>query len=227
MHIPDGILDLWIALLLFGLSALYAIHAFNKARESLNEQLIPRLAVFTAMVFAFQMLNFPIAGGTSGHLLGYVLLAILLGPELAFIGIMLVLFIQALIFGDGGLLALGANIFNMGIVAMSGYFIYKYSVRKSTNKRLHVFASFVGGYASVVIASVAAGIEIGVSTAFPFGVGVTIPAMLTWHLLIGIGEGAITSGIIAWVLKSHPEFIFDAKKIVEKELVVINSEQEG
>ncbi|MHA1999620.1 MAG: energy-coupling factor ABC transporter permease [Promethearchaeota archaeon] len=209
MHIPDGVLDLPIVIILFVVSGLYGIFAFNKASKKLDDRMIPRVAVFTAMVFAFQMLNFPIAAGTSGHLLGYVLLAILLTPEIGFIGIMLVLVIQALVFADGGLLALGTNIFNMAIVALPGYYIYKllkHFLERKGKKNLFIPA-FVGAWSSVVLASIAAGIEIGISTAYPFGVEYTVPAMLLWHVLIGIGEGFITAGIVVYVNKVHPEIL--------------------
>ncbi|NMC06123.1 MAG: energy-coupling factor ABC transporter permease, partial [Candidatus Lokiarchaeota archaeon] len=162
---------------------------------------------FTAMVFAFQMLNFPIAYGTSGHLLGYVMLAILMGPGEAFMSMMVVLIIQALVFADGGILALGPNIFNMGVVAAMGYIVYRLVTRKQRSKRMILIGSALGAWVSVVAASLAAAIEIGVSVSYPFGIELTIPAMVAVHVVIGIGEALITMGVVAWVLRVHPEFI--------------------
>lgn len=207
MHIPDGILDLWLSIALYLISGVYGVYAFKRSRERLTDEMIPRVAVFTAMVFAFQMLNFPIAAGTSGHLLGFVLLAVILGYDIAFIGIMLVLVIQALIFADGGLIVLGANIFNLGIVTLVGYGLFLLIKAKWNTKKGIVLASGISAWASVMVASVAAGLEIGISVAYPLGIEFTIPSMLFWHVFIGLGEGLITAGVISWVLKVHPEFL--------------------
>ncbi len=182
-----------------------------QSRKTLGEDdsKIPLLAIVTAMVFALQMLNFPIVFGTSGHLLGFVLLAILLTPTQALLSISTVLAIQALLFGDGGLVSMSANIFNMGIVAMVGYFIY-FAIRKVKPDNMGLYiASFVGAYLSVILASLACGIEIGISSLYPIpgGIAVTIPAMLFWHVFIALGEAAITVAIIYYLQKSRPDLL--------------------
>jgi len=189
--------------------------AILKSRKSLNEDesKLPLLAVMTAMVFALQMLNFPIIGGTSGHLLGFVLIAVMLSPAQALLSISTVISIQALIFGDGGLAVMSANIFNMGIVAMVGYFIY-YTLRKLKDDETGLYlATFVGAYLSVILASFIAGVEIGVSTLFPYGVEVAVPAMLFWHVFIAIGEAAITLAVIIYLQKNRPDLIPTTKEI--------------
>ncbi|MHA1794302.1 MAG: energy-coupling factor ABC transporter permease [Promethearchaeota archaeon] len=223
MHIPDGILDLWLTLMMYGISGVYAAYCFKKTKNKLDDKMIPRVAIFTALVFAFQMLNFPVAGGTSGHLLGFVLLAIILGPEIGFISIMLVLIIQALIFADGGLLALGTNIFNMGIVPLIGYYIYLLIRNKSDDKKKIVLGAGIAAWIAVVVASIVAGIEIGISKAYPYGIEITVPAMMFWHVLIGIGEGLITAGVISLVLKTHPEFILNVENVSSQHQQVVSS----
>jgi cobalt/nickel transport system permease protein len=209
MHIPDGVVDLWLLITFWVIVIAAWAVTIIQSRKTLNEDdsKLPLLAIITAMVFALQMLNFPIIAGTSGHLLGFVLIAILLSPTQALLSISTVLAIQALIFGDGGLVAMSANIFNMGIVAMVGYFIY-FAIRKfsDTDKGLYI-ATFTGAYISVIAAAIICGIEIGVSNLFPYGIAVTIPAMLFWHVFIALGEAAITLAIIIYLKKNRPDLI--------------------
>ncbi|MHA1265598.1 MAG: energy-coupling factor ABC transporter permease [Candidatus Helarchaeota archaeon] len=209
MHIPDGVLDLWMIVAFWVIVIIAWVVTVYTSRKTLNveENKLPLLAIMTAMVFALQMLNFPIVGGTSGHLIGFVLIAIILSPSQALLALSTILAIQALIFADGGLLALSANVINMGLVAMIGYFIY-YAIRKIKDDDIGLYiGAFIGAYCSVVIASIVAGIEIGTSTLFPYGIEVTIPAMLFWHIFIALGEAAITVAIIVYLKKNRPDLI--------------------
>ncbi|MHA1131079.1 MAG: energy-coupling factor ABC transporter permease [Candidatus Helarchaeota archaeon] len=209
MHIPDGVLDLWLLITFWIIIIVAWAVAIIQSRKTLSEDesKLPLLAVLTAMVFALQMLNFPIVGGTSGHLIGFVLIAILLSPTQALLSISTVLAIQALIFGDGGLVAMSANIFNMGIVAMIGYVLY-FVIRRFKDDDTGLFlATFAGAYLSVVTAAIVCGIEIGVSSLFPYGIAITIPAMLFWHVFIALGEAAITLAIVVYLRKNRPDLI--------------------
>ena len=220
MHIGEGLLDLPILILLWSVVLGYGLLSLVKMRESVKNEKIPLISVITAMVFTLQMLNFPILAGTSGHLLGFVLMAIFFTPSTAFIMISVILLIQALMFGDGGLLALGANIFNMGIATLPGYFTY-WIIRKKTatsnsdnqnrekskETKWLLISTFVGAYLSIIIASLCCGIEIGISDNFPYDIGLTVPAMVGFHTLIGIGEGLITTIIIGFFAKYAPEYI--------------------
>lgn len=209
MHIPDGVIDLWMLLTFWGIVILAWVAAVLKSRKILEEEefKLPLLAIMTAMVFALQMLNFPIIGGTSGHLLGFVLIAIILSPAQALLSISTVLAIQALIFGDGGLATMSANVVNMGIITMVGYFIY-YAIRKVKDDDMGLYIStFIGAYLSVLLASIVAGIEIGVSSLFPYGVEIAVPAMIFWHVFIALGEAAITLAIIIYLQKNRPDLI--------------------
>ena len=151
--------------------------------------------------------NFPVAGGTSGHLIGAALAAILLGPWAAVLIMSCVLIAQSLIFQDGGLLALGANIFNMGIVAsFSGYYLYRLVVSVlGKNRRGQLIGGFVGAWGSVFLASIVCAIELAVSGTSP--IQVALPAMAAVHTLIGIGEGLITGAVLSLVLATRADLL--------------------
>ncbi|MFA6524901.1 MAG: energy-coupling factor ABC transporter permease [Patescibacteria group bacterium] len=156
-----------------------------------------RMATIASFVFATQMLNFPVANGTSGHLLGGVLAAVLLGPLEALIVISAVLVIQSIFFADGGLVALGANIFNMGIIGtIAGFYCYK-GIRKIVKFKL--LSVFIAGWLSVVLASIATSLELAISNTI--ALNLVIPAMVKTHALIGIGEGIITFAIVWYMQK--------------------------
>jgi cobalt/nickel transport system permease protein len=153
------------------------------------------------------MLNFPIIGGTSGHLIGAALAAILLGPWAAVLIMTCVLIAQSLIFQDGGLLALGANILNMGIVAsISGYYLYRLITGiMGTTRQGILFGSFIAAWGSVVFASIACAIELWVSGIVP--IHVVLPAMAGWHAIIGIGEGLITVAVLSLVMATRADLL--------------------
>lgn len=205
MHIPDGFLDAKTWGTLAAVSAVAIGVAAKKSVESADERTVPLMGVTAAFIFAAQMLNFPIAGGTSGHFLGGVLAAILLGPARGLLVMGLILIVQALLFADGGITALGANIFNMGVIgAVGGYFIFW------TFKRLLPWISpwlsaAIAGWVSVVLAAAACAVELAISGTVPLEV--VMPAMVGIHALIGIGEGAITAGALALVARVRPEVL--------------------
>jgi len=157
------------------------------------------LAVSSAFVFAAQMINFPIAYGTSGHLVGGTFLSILLGPYAAILSMTIVLLMQARFFADGGIFTLGANVFNMAVIGGLSFFLVKLFT-KNSKKRSWLFSSvFVASWLSVVLGALACGLQIGFSPIFSDagGIAVTVPAMLYWHVLIGLGEAAITTTLLS------------------------------
>ena len=200
MHIPDGILNIATVATTYAISAGGTGFGLREARKKLGEKHVPLMGIMAAFIFAAQMLNFPVAGGTSGHLIGAALAAILLGPWAAVLIMACVLIAQSLIFQDGGLLALGANVFNMGIIAsFAGYYLYRFTTRLMGESRLgKLFGGFVAAWGSVFLASIACAIELWVSGVSP--VQVALPAMAGWHALIGIGEGLITVGVLSLVM---------------------------
>ncbi|MCX6011357.1 MAG: energy-coupling factor ABC transporter permease [Chloroflexi bacterium] len=207
MHIPDGFLNTATVATTCVVSAGGIGGAVRMVGKKLGEKQVPLMGILAAFIFAAQMLNFPVAGGTSGHVIGAALVAILLGPWAAVLIMSCVLIAQSLIFQDGGLLALGANIFNMGIVAsFSGYYIYKLVTwLAGANHRGTLIGGFVAAWFSVFLASIFCAIELAVSGSSPFGV--VLPAMAGVHALIGIGEGLITGAVLVLVLATRADLL--------------------
>lgn len=208
MHIPDGFLDLKTALTTAIASTGGLGYAVKEVRKKLGDKHIPLLGVTSAFIFAAQMLNFPVAGGTSGHFLGGALAAILLGPWASLLIMTVVLVIQCLGFADGGLTALGANVFNMGIIGgvFTYYFIFiplKKALPKT--KRGLLTASAIAAWASVFIASIICSLELAISGTSPLNLA--LPAMAGVHALIGIGEAIVTIVVLAIVIQIRPDLI--------------------
>jgi cobalt/nickel transport system permease protein len=212
MHIPDGFLNV-ATLATTGVASAGGIAgAIRVTRDGLKEKQVPLMGVLAAFIFAAQMLNFPIAGGTSGHFMGAALAAILLGPWAALLIMACVLVAQSLVFQDGGLLALGANIFNMGILgSLGGYVVYRL-VRAiaGSGRRSTLVAAFSGAWFSIVLASVACAVELAVSGTSPMPV--VLPAMAGVHALIGIGEGLVTTAVLGVVMATRADLI-PAKRV--------------
>jgi len=205
VHIPDGFLSVATVATTCVVSAGGVGNAVRVANQKLRERHVPLMGVLAAFIFAAQMLNFPIAGGTSGHLIGAALAAILLGPWAAVLIMSCVLIAQSLIFQDGGLLALGANIFNMGIIAsFGGYYLYRLATSLlGDDRRGKLIGGFVAAWGSVFLASIVCAIELAVSGASPLAV--VLPAMAGFHALIGIGEGLITAAVLSFILVTRPD----------------------
>ena len=206
MHIPDGFLDAKTLATTGALSVGGLAVAAHQVSRNLPRHKIPLMGLSAAFVFAAQMLNFPVAGGTSGHLLGGVLAAALIGPGAAAIVITCVLLVQCLIFSDGGVLALGANVFNMAFVgAGCGYAIYRGVQRLLPGLRGRITAVFFAGWCSTVLASLMCAGELALSgTLAP---GIVFPAMGSVHMLIGIGEGLITALVVLAVARTRPDLV--------------------
>lgn len=181
--------------------------ALWRSREALSDRQVPTMGGLAAFIFAAQMLNFPVAGGTSGHLIGGTLAAILLGPWQAMIVMATVVAVQALLFQDGGLLALGANILNMAILApIVAYGFYRgLRILLSARREGAFIAAFAAAWVSTVAAAAATAMELGFSGTSP--IGIALPAMVGIHALIGIGEGLITVGALALVIATRPDLV--------------------
>ncbi len=181
--------------------------ALKRADVELDERRVPLLGVTAAFIFAVQMLNFPVAGGTSGHLLGAALAAILLGPWMACLAMSVVLVAQAFVFADGGITALGANILNMGVIGALLVGGLMYAARSvSGNRRSAVLAiAGVGAWLAVMAGAAATSIELALSDTVPLGT--VLPPMLGVHALIGIGEAVITVAAVSAVLATRPDLI--------------------
>lgn len=188
MHTPDGFLHPWMAGAFILLTGAVLAVAAMRARDSLTEHRIQLFAIVAAAVFAAQMLNWPIPGGTSAHFVGGAFAAIVLGPHLGALAVALVVAVQALVFGDGGALALGANIWNMAIVqAYVGYAVY--ATLADRNELLAIVAS---GWIGITAAAASAGLQLGVSPGFTGEFLAVVAVMTGGHFVLGIGEGILT-----------------------------------
>jgi cobalt/nickel transport system permease protein len=207
MHIPDGFLSTLVSILLWAISAGVVGYALWRVGRDLGERQVPLMGVLAAAIFAGQMLNFSVTGGTSGHLLGAAIATILLGPWAAIIVMTTVVSIQALVFQDGGLLALGANLFNMAVIGVTvSYFVYTSLHKLLSGKKWGVFVSgFAAAWLSIFIASLACALELAASGTSP--ANIAVPAMGGIHALIGIGEGLITVGALAFLYATRRDLL--------------------
>jgi cobalt/nickel transport system permease protein len=207
MHIPDGFLSTPVAIVLWLVAILGVGYALRRVSRDLDERKVPMMGVMAAAIFAGQMLNFSVTGGTSGHLLGATLAAIVLGPWAAVLVMTCVVSTQALLFQDGGLLALGANITNMALVGVAvGYAIYQTAHKLTGETRGGILLSgFVSSWFSVVIAAMFCALQLAASGTSP--ANVAVPAMAGIHVLIGIGEGLITAGALALLYAARRDLL--------------------
>lgn len=199
LHAPDGFVTLPIALVMWMVTAAAVGYAVYRTNRDLDERAVPLLGVMAAFIFAAQMFNFPVVGGTSGHLLGGVLAAVLLGPWAATLVMTAVVAIQGLLFQDGGLLIMGANIFNMGILGtLGGYAVYRLIARLlGGEERGRLPAAAVAAWCSVVAGAVAMTLQLAASGIIPLEIA--LPAMVGVHALIGIGEAIITVAALGFI----------------------------
>jgi len=210
MHIPDGFIDLPTSAAFAGASALAVAGAVKGARKQLSEQSAPLAGLTAVFIFAVQMLNFPVAAGTSGHLIGAALAMVLVGPYAATLALVVVLIIQAFLFADGGLTALGLSIFNMAVISVwvsFGVFMLLKKIFPKTKSWL-VIATFVSALISVPAAAIGFVIQYAIGANATFSVGTVLNAMVGTHILIGIGEAIITALTVSAVLASRSDLVF-------------------
>jgi len=204
MHIPDGFIDAKTAVTTAALAAAGVGLALRQVRRGLPRRRVPLLGLAAAFLFAAQMVNFPVAGGTSGHLLGGVLVAALLGPAAGVVVLTTVLIVQCFLFADGGVTALGANVFNMALVGTGGgWAIYRTVSRCLPGMRGRVAAVAFAGWCSTVLASLACAGQLAWSGTVEWSVGCT--AMTGIHMIIGLGEGLISALAFLATARTRPE----------------------
>jgi cobalt/nickel transport system permease protein len=213
MHIPDGFLSAEVAVACAAPAVAAVAIAMRRADVELDERRVPLLGVTAAFVFAAQMLNFPVAGGTSGHFLGAALAAILLGPWLACLVLTVVLVVQAFVFADGGITALGAAVLNMGVVGglLVGGLMHaaRALTRRSRTALLAIAAG--GAWLAVMAGATATSLELALSGTVPLGT--VLPAMLGVHAVIAIGEAVVTAAAVGAVLATRPDLIGGAERM--------------
>ena len=211
MHIPDGFIPLWQCAIYYVILIVALYFSGKWAKKNLNEKTVPLLAVLAAVIFVIMSVNIPIPFGTSGHLVGGALVAIVFfAPEAAVIIFTIVLLIQALLFGDGGITVLGANVLNMGIVgSIVGLYSFK-GLRKFVGKYL---AIGIAAWLATVISAIACALEMAIAGTFPLGLGLLFMAL--YHAFIGIIEAVITIIIIVAIEKFRPDLLAWNKPKVE------------
>jgi cobalt/nickel transport system permease protein len=209
MHIPDGFLTPYVIIPTFIIAIVFWGISIKKAK--ITEQQVPIMGLLTALFFAAMMMNYPIVGGTTAHLLGGATIGLILGPFAGCLSITVILVLQAFLFGDGGLTAMGANVLNMGII---GVFLpcviflvaNKVFKLKSTTS---IFATiFISAFVGDLMAAISAGTELGLSQPiFTYGLNIAVPAMAINHSIIGVGEGIVTVIIIGTLLRLRPDIL--------------------
>jgi cobalt/nickel transport system permease protein len=204
IHIPDGFLSLIVSLVCWAITATVLTLAVSRTNQALGDKQVPLMGVMAAFIFAAQMINFPVAGGTSGHLLGGALAAITLGPWAGMLVMTAVIAVQAILFQDGGLLAMGANILNMGLItAAIGYGMYRSVIGRSNGTKLAVAG--IGAWLSVMAGALATSLQLWFSGTT--NLQTVAIAMLGVHTLIGLGEALITVAALAFIFQTRPDLL--------------------
>jgi len=212
MHIPDGFLSIVISLICWAITIAILAVAISRTNKSLGEKQVPLMGIMAAFIFAAQMLNFPVAGGTSGHLLGGALAVITLGPWAGMLVMTAVIAVQGLLFQDGGLLVMGANILNMGLLtAAVGYGFYRAVAGKSRNTKL--IMAGIAAWFSVMTGALATSLQLWLSGTAKLNL--VVPAMLGVHALIGLGEALITVAALSFILRTRPDLLGEGSASAE------------
>lgn len=217
MHIPDGFINIPTASATAALAVGGLGYSVRAAKEKLDEKAAPLVGLVAVFIFAGQMINFPVAAGTSGHLLGGALAAVLVGPHAASLALTVVLAIQALLFADGGLTALGLNVFNMSIIGVWGGYGAFLMVRRlfGYTRRSVLIASAAGAFISVPLAATFFSIQYAIGGEGTFAASTVFTAMFSTHILIGIGEAVITTLTVGAILKTRPDLVFGMAKVAK------------
>ncbi len=228
MHIPDGFIDGPVSVVAMVIAAVGIVICLRGARRQLDERTAPMAGLVAVFIFAVQMLNFPVAAGTSGHLLGGALAAILVGPYAGALAVSVVILVQGLLFADGGLSAIGLNIINMALVtSVVGWFVFRTTIKAIGVSKPKVFAaSFLAGLIAVPVSSLAFVLEYVLGGTGTIGWPTVMAAMTGVHVLIGIGEGIITGLVVSAVYLTRPDLVFGVRDRLPKPVVVIREREE-
>jgi cobalt/nickel transport system permease protein len=217
MHVPDGFLDAPTSLATAGVAAAGIAIALRGARREVDDRVAPLAGLVATFVFATQMLNFPVAGGTSGHLMGGALAAVLVGPWTGLLCLTVVLAVQSLLFADGGITALGSNVVLMGVVTVAGGYLAFRGVQLLLPRRLSMVApaAAVGALVSVVLSAATFVGLYAVGGAVPIPLDTLLTAMVGVHVLIGVGEAVITFLVVASIVSVRPDLVHGARRVLD------------
>ncbi len=218
MHVPDGFLDAPTSLATGAVAVTGVAVALRGARRELDDRTAPMAGLVATFVFAAQMMNFPVAAGTSGHLLGGALAAVLVGPWSGVLCLSVVLLVQALFMADGGITALGTNITLMGLVGVGVSWLVFVGLRRVLPRRLSMVAPLaaVAAFVSVPVAAAAFTLLFAIGGTAPVATSTVLTAMVGWHLLIGVGEAVITGLVVASVVAVRPDLVHGARPALDK-----------
>jgi len=214
MHIPDGYLDPAIIAITWAVTIPFLIFAWKKTKTTYNHATAATLAVSSALVFVVQLINFPVAGGASSvHILGGTFLAIILGPFAAMLSMTTVLMMQAFFFADGGLLAFGANAFNMAVIGGLSFFIVQLLMKKSAGRSRFASSVLIASWSATVLTALLTGLELGFSSAFAAagGITLTVPTMFSVYVVAGLVEAVLTAGLAVSLRQWQPGVVLGLK----------------
>lgn len=228
MHVPDGFLDAPTSLATGVIAAAGVAVALRGARRELDDRTAPMAGLVATFIFAGQMINFPVAGGTSGHLLGGALAAVLVGPYTGALCISVVLLVQALLMADGGITAIGTNITLMGLVGAGAGWLVFLALRRVLPKKISMVAPAAGVAAlvSVPVAALAFTVLFLIGGTAPIEIGKVLTAMLGWHTVIGIGEAIITMLVVGTVVATRPDLVYGARPLLAVRKLQIRNDVE-
>jgi cobalt/nickel transport system permease protein len=217
MHVPDGFLDAPTSIATGAVAAAGVALALRRARAELDDRTAPMAGLVAAFIFAGQMVNFPVGAGTSGHLLGGALAAVLVGPWTAALCVSVVLIVQALVMADGGVTAIGTNIVLMSIVGVAVGWLVFTVVRKVLPRTLTSVpvAAGIGALVSVPAAAAVFTLLFAIGGQAPVDTGDVLTAMLGWHTVIGVGEGIVTGLVVSAVIASRPDLVHGARDLMQ------------
>ena len=228
MHVPDGFFDAQTSVVAGGVALAGVAVCLRGARRELDERTAPLAGLVAAFVFAVQMLNFPVGAGTSGHLIGGALAAVLIGPATGALAVAVVLLVQALLFADGGLSALGINVILMAMItAWLGYAVFRLAMSVLPKRLASVpLASGIGAFVSVPVAALAFVGFYAVGGTADISLAAVASAMIGVHVLIGIGEGVITALTVGSVIAVRPDLVYGARGLLPKQQLELRTSAE-
>jgi cobalt/nickel transport system permease protein len=226
MHIPDGILNPYTCIIMFGISLIFLIWAWKTAKRSMSRIFIPLAATLSAVILIVQMVEFPVAGGGSTwHIMGGTLVTMILGPGGSIISSTIVLIIQALAFGDGGITSFGANVFNMAVIGAFSFFVVKFIVNGNSSRKRLGIALFIAAWLSNILTALAVGIEIGVAPIVGTlgGITITVPTMLFWYVPTGLAEALFTVSIVLSLSRVSPTKLHDLSMLYNSRKIQVKN----
>jgi cobalt/nickel transport system permease protein len=225
MHIPEGILNPYTCLLMFVVALVFLVWAWKGAKRTMPRSFVPLVAVMSAVVLVIQLFEFPVAGGGSTwHIMGGTLVTMILGPYGTIISLTIVLIVQTLALGEGGITSFGANVFNMAVISALSFFIVKLLVKGSSSKKRLGASFFIAAWLSNILTALAVGIQIGIAPLVGTlgGLAVTVLTMLFWYVPTGLAEALFTASIVLTLSRAIPTKLYGLSLLLNKKQAIFN-----